>query len=208
MKPTPTCRWSSRIPAARPAATSALTSHLDLLPTFVGLTGLPEGNRPAAVRALPGRDFSALLADPERAGVQALRPGVLFNYVGLSTIDGDYLRQLMIATLKNTTDPPVAQVKLDKRGFVSFVFDGRYKFARYYAPSAFNTPQTLEEILKNNDVQLFDLETDPDEMHNLALERDKNQATILRMNGLLNELMTKEVGVNDGRFLPQDIRPK
>jgi len=104
--------------------------------------------------------------------------------------------------------PPVTQVKLDKRGFLSFVFDGRYKFARYYAPSAFNTPQTLEEILRNNDVQLFDLESDPEEMHNLVLQPEKNRATILRMNQLLNDLMAKEVGVNDGRFLPQDIRPK
>ena len=71
-----------------------------------------------------------------------------------------------------------------------------------------STPQTLEEIFTNNDVQLFDLESDPDEMHNLAVEPEKNRATILRMNGLLNELMAKEVGVNDGRFLPQDIRPK
>ena len=179
-----------------------------MLPTFVGLTGLPEAKRPAEVKALPGRDFSSLLADPDRASVQALRPGVLFNYVGLSTIDGDYLRQLMIATLKSATDPPVAQVTLDKRGFVSFVFDGRYKFARYYAPSAFNTPQTLDEILKNNDVQLFDLETDPEEMHNLAVEPEKNRATILRMNGLMNDLMAKEVGVNDGRFLPREIRLK
>ena len=48
----------------------------------------------------------------------------------------------------------------------------------------------------------------PDEMRNLALEPEKNRATILRMNGLLNELMAKEVGANDGHFLPQDIRPK
>jgi hypothetical protein len=116
--------------------------------------------------------------------------------VGVSTIDGDYLRQPMIVVLKGIQNPPVNQVRLDKRGFVSSVFDGRYKFARYYAPSAFNTPQTFEEILKNNDVQLFDLETDPDEMHNLA-----NRATILRMNGLLNDLVVKEVGVNDGRSL-------
>jgi hypothetical protein len=57
-------------------------------------------------------------------------------------------------------------------------------------------------------VQLFDLESDPEEMHNLALEPKKNRATILRMNSLLNELMAKEVGVNDGRFLPHNIRPK
>jgi arylsulfatase len=66
----------------------------------------------------------------------------------------------------------------------------------------------LEEILRNNDVQLFDLESDPEEMHNLTLQPENNRATILRMNQLLNDLMAKEVGVNDGRFLPQDIRPK
>ena len=190
------------------AATTALTSHIDLVPTFVGLTGLPDANRPAAVKALPGRDFSSLLADPEKASVQALRPAVLFNYVGVSTVDGDYLTKVMSSLALRQPQPPVTQVKLDKRGFLSFVFDGRYKLARYYAPAAFNTPQTLEEILKNNDVQLFDLQNDPDEMHNLTLEPGKNQATILRMNGLLNELMAKEVGFNDGRFLPQDIRPK
>ena len=192
------------------AATTALTSHLDLLPTFVGLTGLPEANRPAAEKALPGRDFSGLLVDPEKAGMDAVRPGVLFNYVGVSTVDGDYLNKLMsaLAVAVPQPPPPVTQVKLDKRGFLSFVFDGRYKFARYYAPAAFNTPQTLEEILKSNDVQLFDLQSDPDEMRNLVLDLENNRATILRMNSLLNELMAKEVGVNDGRFLPQDIRPK
>jgi arylsulfatase len=196
-------------PAAKAgAATTALTSHIDLVPTFVGLTGLPEAKRPEAAKALPGRDFSGLLVDPEKADVHAVRPGVLFNYVGVSTIDGDYLNKLMTSLAVRQPQPSVTQVKLDKRGFLSFAFDGRYKFARYYAPSAFNTPQTLEEILKNNDTQLFDLQSDPDEMHNLIIEPEKNRATILRMNQLLNDLMAKEVGVNDGRFLPQDIRPK
>jgi arylsulfatase len=190
------------------AATTALTSHIDLVPTFAGLTGLPEAKRPAAVKALPGRDFSGLLADPENADLHTVRPGVLFNYVGVSTVDGDYLTRVMSSLAMRQPQPPVTQVKLDKRGFLSLVFDGRYKFGRYYAPAAFNTPQTLEEILSNNDVQLFDLESDPEEMHNLTLQPEKNQATILRMNQLLNELMAKEVGVNDGRFLPQDIRPK
>jgi hypothetical protein len=35
-------------------------------------------------------------------------------------------------------------------------FDGRHKLARYYAPSQFNTPRTLDEILAWNDVELFD----------------------------------------------------
>ena len=89
-----------------------------------------------------------------------------------------------------------------------FATHRRYKFARYYAPNAFNTPQTLEQLFKYNDVQLFDLANDPEEMHNLALEPETNRATILRMNHLLNYLMAKEVGVNDARFLPREIRSK
>ena len=68
--------------------------------------------------------------------------------------------------------------------------------------------QTLEQILRDNDVQLFDLKSDPFETNNLALDPDKNRDVILRMNALLNELMAKEVGKNDGRFLPAAIRPK
>jgi hypothetical protein len=45
-------------------------------------------------------------------------------------------------------------------------------------------------------------------MHNLALDREKNEKTILRMNALLNDLMDREVGVNDGKFLPEVVRPK
>jgi arylsulfatase len=104
--------------------------------------------------------------------------------------------------------PPLSQANLKKRGFLSFMFDGRYKFGRYYAPTAFNTPRTLDEILRNNDVQLFDLQNDPEEMHNLALEPDKNREIILRMNGLLNDLIAREVGVNDGRFLTKIIGRK
>jgi arylsulfatase len=142
-----------------------------------------------------------LLAEPEQAAVQAVRPGVLFNYMGASTVDANYLRVALSAPYLGRSRPPLSDAKLDKRGLLSFVFDGRYKFARYYAPTAFNTPQTLEELFKNNDVQLFDLASDPEEIHNLAVEPDRNRATLLRMNGLLNELMEKEVGVNDGRFL-------
>jgi arylsulfatase A-like enzyme len=196
-------------PAAKVGATTAvLTSHLDLLPTLVGLTGVPEARRPAAVRALPGHDFSGLLADPERANLTAVRPGVLFNYVGPSTVDGDYLRECMDAPFTHKARPPLSQAKLDARGLVSFAFDGRYKFARYYPPTAFNTPRTLEEILGKNDVQLFDLANDPEEMRNLALDPETNRTTILRMNELLNELITKEVGVNDGSFMAKAMATK
>jgi arylsulfatase len=91
---------------------------------------------------------------------------------------------------------------------MSFAFDGQYKFVRYYAPADFNTPATLEQILRDNDLQLFDLRNDPLETSNLALDPEKNRDLILRMNALLNELMANEVGKNDGSFLPKEIRPQ
>jgi arylsulfatase len=186
----------------------ALTSHIDLLPTFVGLAGIPQAKRSAALKDLPGRDFSTLLADPEKADVNALRPGILFNYVGLSTVDGDYFVSAFAHLAQGKRPPPITEVKLDKRGFLSFVHDGRYKLGRFYAPNDFNTPKTLDELFKQNDVQIFDLKTDPDEVHNLALDQEKHKGTILRLNGLLNDLMAREVGVNDGSFLPDAVRPK
>ncbi|HEX4012887.1 MAG TPA: sulfatase-like hydrolase/transferase [Candidatus Cybelea sp.] len=184
------------------ATCKALTSHLDLLPTFVGLTGLPEKERAQAIKGFPGRDFSILLANPNMAKVHEVRQGVLYNYLGLGTVDAEYLKAVMDSQmLESTHQPSIAKAKLTNRGLVSFAFDGRYKFGRYYAATAFNTPATLEEILKDNDVQLFDLHADPHEMHNLALAPERNREAILRMNRLLNDLIASEVGANDGAFL-------
>jgi arylsulfatase len=125
------------------------------------------------------------------------------------TIDSNYLLSNMTQLVQNKPSPPLTELepKLDKRGCLSFAFDGQYKFARYYAPANLNTPVTLEQILRNNYVRLFNLKNDPLETHNLALDPEKNKDLILRMNALLNQLMTKEVGVNDGSFLPAPIRP-
>jgi arylsulfatase len=106
-----------------------------------------------------------------------------------------------MSAANTTPQPPISQAKLAKRGLLSFAFDGRYKFGCYDAPTAFNTPVTLEEILRDNDVQLFDLHADPHETNSLALEPERNRETLLRMNQLLNDLIAAEVGVNDGAFL-------
>jgi arylsulfatase len=195
---------------ARGQSSEVVTSHLDLMPTLPGLAGVPEGQRREAVKGLPGHDFSGVLATADTASAQAVRPGALFNYVGPLTIDADYCVAGMKELLQNKPAPPLTELqsKLNKRGFMSFAFDGQYKFARYYAPANFNTPTTMEEILRDNDVQLFDLRSDPRETHNLALEPEQNKELILRMNALLNELIEHEVGKNDGSFLPQEIRPK
>jgi arylsulfatase A-like enzyme len=194
----------------RGQSSAVLTSHLDLMPSLPGLARVPEAQRREAVKDLPGRDFSGTLANADIAAPQAVRPGVLFNYVAPLTIDSDYCLAGMTQLLQGKVTPPLTELqsKLGKRGFLSFVFDGQYKFARYYAPANFNTPETLEQITGNNDLQLFDLKNDPLETRNLAVDPKKNRELILRMNALLNELMAREVGKNDGSFLPAAIRPK
>lgn len=178
--------------AAHGVQANALSSHLDLLPTLVGMTGMNS----SMIAKLSGHDLMPVLNNPH-AGLNAVRSGVLFNYVGYSTVDSDYLIKVLQATVgKQQSFPPVSQVNKSKRGFLMFVYDGRYKFARFYAPDKVNSPQTMEEIFRDNDVQLFDLVTDPIEAHNLALEPEKNREVILKMNAVLNELVAKEVGVS------------
>lgn len=186
----------------------ALTSHIDLIPTLVGLTGADAALKSRALEDLPGRDFSPLLKEPETAKPDAIRGAVLFNYVGLQTVDALYMTRVCRDIAEGRFAPPfsVAKPDMQGRGFISFVFDGRYKFARYYAPDNFNAPTTLEALLANNEIELFDLKTDPDEVKNLAIDTTANKDLIMRMNDLLNRMIGKEVGVNDGAWLQEVLR--
>ncbi len=53
-----------------------------------------------------------------------------------------------------------------------------------------------------NDLEVYDLEADPDEMANLALDARKNGELILALKQVTNERIADEVGVDDGSFLP------
>ena len=186
----------------------ALTSHIDLLPTLAALGGAETRRRALLLEGLPGRDFSPLLQDPETAAADAIREAVLFNYVGLQTVDSLYMIRVCTTLARGEPAPSFFEAKpdLSRRGFICFVFDGRYKYARYYAPDDFNTPESFEEILARNDLELFDLQEDPDEIANLGADSQANKALILRLNALMNRMIAREVGGNDGRFLPPALR--
>ncbi len=83
------------------------------------------------------------------------------------------------------------------------MFDGQYKFSRYFAPVDRNKPTTLDELYQVNDVELFDLNADPAEVKNLAMEREKNAALIETMSGELEALIKAEIGSDDGREMPE-----
>jgi arylsulfatase len=186
----------------------AVTSHVDLAPTLLGLTGVTL-ERLAGVARLPGKDFSGLLAAPETAGPNAIRDGALFNYNMFAYLDGDFFEKAVAYLHKggNPKELGAAGIRPDlmKRGAVRSVYDGRYAFSRYFSPKQHNLPRTLEDLYRLNDVELFDTQVDPTEMTNLAADRARNGALVLAMNEKLNRLIGEEVGEDRGQMLPGGI---
>jgi arylsulfatase len=184
----------------------AVTSHVDIAPTLVALTGVEQSKRASIVKGLPGKDFSGVLAAPERADVNAVRDGVLFNYNMFAYLDGDFVYKA-VDHVKNGGNPK--QLKeagiapdMMKRGAVRMVYDGRYVFARYFSPKQHNRPTTLEDIFRHNDVELFDTKADPLEMTNLAMQGKQHGELLVAMNDKLNHLIDAEVGEDNGQMLP------
>ena len=168
---------------------SAVTSHLDLAPTLVDMTGLPEAQKERLCQGLPDSSLMDLM-DGSR---QTVREGALFCYESL----------LMSAVLVDVApDKSMSyQIDLTNRGMVRGLITEDYKFVRYFSPLEFNTPQTLEELYALNDVQLFDLRRDPQELNNLAADPEANGELILELNAQLNRLIEAEIGRDDGQVV-------
>lgn len=187
----------------------AVTSHLDLAPTLVSLTNASPQRKAAILQSLPGKDISQMLASPEQAALDAVRDGQLFCFNMFASLDGDFLdkaRKLLgqpdsAAKIKEAGLGP----DLRKRGAIRAVFDGRYQFTRYFSPKQHNMPASMEALFALNDVELFDLQEDPDEMHNLARDPGKHASLLMAMNAKLNRLISAEVGEDAGQMLPGGV---
>lgn len=195
----------------------ALTSHLDLAPTMMSWAQVNNNsnisnNENNGQLPLPGKDLTPLLALAEKAHVNQLREGTLYCYNMFAYLDSSLL--IRVQSLKNqamnksdeiTTNPPLFEIDFSKRGAIRSVFDGRYKFTRYFAPKEHNRPETIEDLFELNDVELFDLQNDPNEMYNLAVDPQQHKDLLLEMNAKLNTLIEEEVsGGDDGSYLPID----
>jgi arylsulfatase len=186
----------------------AVTSHVDIAPTLVSLTGVTDAELARIVNGLPGKDLSGLLDAPDKMGVDAVRDGVLFNYNMFAYLDGPFLNKA-VAYMHSGGNPK--QLKdagivpdMMKRGAVRSVYDGRYVYARYFSPKQHNQPTTLEDIHRFNDIELYDADADPLEMNNLAMA-DQHRDLVVAMNDKLNRLIDTEVGEDRGQMLPGGI---
>ena len=149
-----------------------------------------------------------VLSSPATAAVHAARQSVLFTYSALLCNDNGLVKVCgeaiaegrdAQATLKASGYKP----DLKKRGSLRTAFDGRYKFSRYFAPVDRNRPATIDDLYTSNDVELFDLQTDPEETINLAADRDKHKDLIAAMSAKLEAAIKAEIGVDDGREMPE-----
>jgi arylsulfatase A-like enzyme len=205
--------------------TDAVGSHLDLAPTMLALAGLGEQERRERYPDLHGEDLSSLILDPQsnapRGSPSAPGKGALYTYDMLSTIDIDWLARVAQATLdmgdaeveqadeENEADRGpvrkaletmhgVLQPDFSLRHNLRGVFDGRYKLVRYFALDGYNTPADIAELRENNNVALYDLQTDPQERDNLANADHPHydEQLLASLNAKLNALVRTEIGTD------------
>lgn len=176
-------------------STHALGSAVDLVPTMLSLAGVDEGARRDMQPKLVGHDLSAAIASTT-ARTRRDEVGVLFNYAvryGWNAPD---------APAGAAETKPLAENDLMLRRLHRGVHDGRYKFARYFAPAQHHIPRRWDDLVAHNDLELYDTVADPDEIDNLAWRPDAHKSLIERLNAKTNALIEAEVGEDKGAEYP------
>jgi hypothetical protein len=172
------------------------------------LTGKPADVIARASAGLEGSDLSKVLSAPEQASTTAVRPAALFNYNMFTYLDAKWLGAMV--RIRASKGP--AMVKMAKlvtlqpnwrnRGAIRSIFDGRYRFSRYFSPIEFNRPISYEDLVAKNNLEVYDLQEDPEETRNLAQDGKAKAELMMALNETLNGRIDEEVGVDDGSFLP------
>jgi arylsulfatase len=173
--------------------TRGLMSAIDIAPTLLAFAGRDRAWTRERYPDLNGVDVSPLVGDA-RTRTERDRRGHLFNYAV------QHMWEPIPPEPRALPGP--ARYDLSKRRLHRGAHDGRYKFARYFAPAQHHTPGTWDELTRLNDLELYDTATDPNEINNLAHRPDAAKPALMRLNAMTNALVKEEVGRDDGSEYP------
>jgi arylsulfatase len=198
--------------------TDAVGTSVDIAPTLLRWAGVTAEQQADRDPQLRGFDVAGVVTDPAtftaRGSTTQPGTGALYTYDVLWAIDMEFIADVASGMIDLGDDEDAAleqESRLERaKGLVSAirdshfdarhvmrgVYDGRYKLIRYHAINEHNQPATIDDLYRDNDVALYDLWEDPEEMDNLA-NRDHpafDEALVTSMNDKLNTLIRHELG--------------
>jgi arylsulfatase A-like enzyme len=190
-----------------------LASATDIAPTLLSIAGVADTDIRDNYPMLVGRSLGEAISTRAQAGPRdGDSGGVLMQWNGLIYLSAEsgakfkafqeaegFLAKMSAAQVLDT------EAQLNKRGQMRGIFDGRYKFARYFAPNDHHIPTDYDDLITRNDLELYDTQADPGETTNIADRRlidPAIRAVVERMNTKLSTLIRAEIGEDEGDYVP------